>query len=82
MSESDEADLIRDEMDWPWYAMTKTERELMSRLSDTLLAISEQRTDSLDSNFTICSQTQNLAKSWQDDGFPEVAFFLLHSNNL
>jgi len=39
--DSEEADAIRDEMDAPWYAMSKQERERMGGLSEDLYALSE-----------------------------------------
>ena len=38
---SDEADVIRDQMDAPWYAMTSQEHERMGGLSEDLYALAE-----------------------------------------
>src|SRR5262249_38530517 len=37
--DSDEADIVRDEMDAPWYAMTKVEQERVGGLSEDLYAL-------------------------------------------
>ena len=86
-SESPQADAIRDEMDRPWYAMTKSEQELMSRLSEAPYAKANGSPIPILippplNNNPFTSRAQKQAEVWQEAGFPEVALLYLRSDSL